>query len=72
MKNHSNIKNYHKKGAHYVCNDSGKRCYSRLDAMIALANCSRSKSNARNEQRQYRCPKCGWYHLSSQAKYVSK
>jgi len=63
-------KNWHTKGTKIICNDTGKRCYDRIGAMIALASCQRDNSirSGNIEQRMYHCPKCEWYHLTSSNK----
>ena len=47
-----------------TCMSTGKVCYSRRDAGVALARCKHSKSN-RIPRRIYYCKECGWYHLTS-------
>lgn len=47
-----------------TCMSTGKVCYSRRDAGVALARCKHSKSK-RIPRRIYYCKECGWYHLTS-------
>lgn len=51
-----------------LCQETGKRRYgSRIGAMLALAEC-RHTAGCRTERRLYRCPLCGGWHLTKQAR----
>lgn len=50
------------------CATTGKLRYrTEVDAMLALMSTGRREKTKRQERRQYRCPHCNGWHLTSQA-----
>lgn len=47
-----------------ICVATGKVCYSKRDAGVAIKRCRHSKKD-RIPRRIYFCRECGWWHLTS-------
>ena len=62
----------------YICEQSGKVCYSQKDAGDLIRHFKNTRRRKRSDtgkhipQRSYKCEFCGAYHLTHYKQYTSK